>query len=148
MDELIAKGGKLVKPSIVQGYAEFRSLMHQPDFLARRASQEMIRQAVIDVMDKYKLDVLVHPFKSVPPEPHGERQAEKDNPLSSVTGLPALLVPAGYTTKENGPIAVEFLGRPFSEPTLFKIAYAYEQVSKNRKTPPTTPPLPGEQFKY
>jgi amidase len=99
-------------------------------------------------MDKYRLDVLVHPFKSVPPEGHLERGAEKDNPLSSVTGLPALLVPAGYTAKVNGPIAVEFLGRPFSEPTLFKLAYAYEQISKNRKVPSTTPALAGERFEY
>jgi Asp-tRNA(Asn)/Glu-tRNA(Gln) amidotransferase A subunit family amidase len=149
MDELIEKGGSLVKPGTVKAYREFNSLMHHPDFLARRASQEAIKETVLELMDKYRLDVLVHPFKSLPPEPHiGERVAEKDNPLSSVTGLPALLVPAGYTKKENGPIAIEFLGRPFSEPTLFKLAYAYEQISKNRKTPPTTPPLPGERFQY
>jgi amidase len=65
-----------------------------------------------------------------------------------VTGLPAVLVPAGYTKKENGPIAIEFLGRPFSEPTLFKVAYAYEQISKNRVTPPSVPALPGERFSY
>lgn len=149
MDELIAKGGDLVKPSIVQGYREFNSLMHHPDFLARRDTQETLKDAVVHLMDKYRLDVLVHPFKSLPPERHEDRRvAEKDNPLSSVTGLPAVLVPAGYTKKENGPIAIEFLGRPYSEPTLFKLAYAYEQTSKNRKIPPTTPPLPGERFEY
>jgi Asp-tRNA(Asn)/Glu-tRNA(Gln) amidotransferase A subunit family amidase len=99
-------------------------------------------------MDRYRLDVLVHPFKSGPPPAHTERGVDQDNPLSSVTGLPAVLVPAGYTKKENGPIAIEFLGRPFSEPMLFKVAYAYEQVSKNRKTPASTPPLPGESFAY
>jgi amidase len=149
MDELLEKGGGLVKPGTVKAYREFNSLMHHPDFLARRASQEMIKETVLELMEKYRLDVLVHPFKSLPPEGHlDERVAEKDNPLSSVTGLPAVLVPAGYTKKENGPIAIEFLGRPFSEPTLFKLAYAYEQISRNRKTPPTTPPLPGERFEY
>jgi amidase len=149
MDELLEKGGGLVKPGTVKAYREFNSLMHHPDFLARRASQEMIKESVLELMEKYRLDVLVHPFKSLPPEGHlDERVAEKDNPLSSVTGLPAVLVPAGYTKKENGPIAIEFLGRPFSEPTLFKLAYAYEQISRNRKTPPTTPPLPGERFEY
>ncbi len=149
MDELIAKGGTLVKPSIVRAYGEFRSLMHHPDFLARRDTQEVLRQAAIDLMDKYRLDALVYPFKSLPPEPHlAERVPEKDNPFSSVTGLPAVLVPAGYTKKENGPIAVEFLGRPFAEPTLFALAYAYEQATKNRKAPPTTPALPGESFTY
>ena len=65
-----------------------------------------------------------------------------------MTGLPAVLVPAGYTKKENGPIAIEFLGRPYAEPVLFKLAYAYEQISKNRKTPVSTPPLNGERFDY
>ncbi len=148
MDELLAKGGSLVKPSIVRGYREFSSLMHQPDFLARRDTQEMLKDEVVALMEKYRLDVLVHPFKSMPPPRHLERGVDQDNPLSSVTGLPAVLVPAGYTKKENGPIAIEFLGRPFSEPMLFKVAYAYEQVSKNRKTPASTPPLPGESFAY
>jgi amidase len=149
MDELLQKGGTLVKPSIVKGYQEFHSLMHQPDFLARRDTQETLKDAVVELMDKYRLDALVHPFKSLPPEGHLDTQvAGKDNPLSSVTGLPAVLVPAGYTKKENGPIAVEFLGRPFSEPALFKLSYAYEQASKNRKPPPTTPALPGEKFEY
>lgn len=148
MDELIAKGGDLVKPGIVRAYREFNSLMHHPDFLARRDTQEMLKAAAVELMDKYRLDALVHPFKSVPPPPHLERGPDQDNPFSSVTGLPALLVPAGYTQKENGPIALEFLGRPWSESTLFRLAYAYEQLAQNRKTPPTTPPLPGERFAY
>lgn len=148
MDELLAKGGELVKPSIAKGYKEFNSLMHQPDFLARRDTQETLKEAAIELMDKYRLDVLVHPFKSMPPPPHLERGVDQDNPFSSITGLPAVLVPAGYTKKENGPIAIEFLGRPWSEPTLFKLAYAYEQLSNNRKIPPTTPALPGERFEY
>jgi len=147
MDELNALG-ELVKPSIRKAYAEFRSLDHHADFLASRDMQESLRTAIVEVMDKYKLDALVHPFKSVPPEGHMDRGAEKDNPVSSVTGLPAVLVPAGYTAKENGPIAIEFLGRPYAEPVLFRLAYAYEQISHNRKVPPTTPALPGEHFDY
>lgn len=148
VDELIEKGGDLTKDNIIRGRKEIDSLMHDKDFLARRDSQETLKQAAIDLMDKYRLDVLVYPFKSVPPEPHGTRHPEKDNPFSSVTGLPALLVPAGYTEEENGPISVEFLGRPFSEATLFKLGYAYEQLEPVRKTPETTPPLKGEVFEY
>ena len=107
-----------------------------------------LKAAVIELMDKYRLDALVHPFKSLPPDRHlDEDVEEKDNPLSSVTGLPALLVPAGYTRTENGPIALEILGQPFAEPTLFKLAYAYEQVAQNRKPAPTTPPLPGSDLR-
>jgi len=60
--------------------------------------------------------------------------------------LPAIVIPAGYTKAENGPIALEILGVPFSEPVLFRIAFAYEQLSRIRKPPPATPPLPGETF--
>ena len=148
MDELLAKGGALVKPSIVKGYQEFNSLMHHPDFLARKDTQETLKDATIELMNKYRLDALVYPFKSVPPEPHMEKGLEKDNPFSSITGLPAVLVPAGYTKKENGPIAIEFLGKPFAEPTLFKLAYAYEQLTKNRKLPASVPALAGERLTY
>jgi amidase len=148
MDELIEKGGALVKPGTIRAYKEYKSLMHQPDFLARRDTQETLKAALVELMDKYRLDVVVHPFKSMPPPTHMDRGVDQDNNFSSITGLPAVLVPAGYTQKENGPIAIEFLGRPWSEPTLFKLAYAYEQASKNRKIPPTTPALPGEHFDY
>jgi amidase len=84
----------------------------------------------------------------MPPPKHLDKGIDQDNPLSSVTGLPALLVPAGYTRNENGPIAIEFLGRPWSEPTLFRVGYAYEQLSKNRQQPAATPSLPGERFDY
>lgn len=146
--DLLRVGGSLVKPSIVRGVEEFDSLMHHPEYHARIKTQIMLRQAVLDLMDKYHLDALVHPFKTVPPEGHFETQLEKDNPLSSVTGLPAVLVPAGYTKAENGPISIEFLGRAFSEPVLFKLAYAFEQKTLLRKTPELTPPLAGEAFTY
>jgi amidase len=71
----------------------------------------------------------------------------RDNPLSAVTGLPAIVVPAGVTA-EGLPIAIEFLGRPFSEPRLIQLAHAYERASRMRKAPPTTPPLAGEEFRY
>lgn len=148
MDELLEKGGTLVKPGTVRAYKEFNSLMHHPDFIARRTTQETVKAALLELMEKYRLDAVVHPFKTLPPPPHLERGGDQDNNFSSITGLPAVLVPAGYTKKENGPIAIEFLGRPWSEPTLFKLAYAYEQLSKNRKIPPTTPSLPGEKFDY
>lgn len=148
MDELIAKGGKLLKPSIAKAYGEFNSLMHNEDFIARRDTQETMTAAVLELMQKYRLDALVYPFRSVPPNKHLESYPESDNSFSSISGLPAVVMPAGYTKQTNGPIAIEFLGAPFSEPTLFKLAYAFEQTAKIRKLPPTTPALPGETFTY
>jgi len=40
------------------------------------------------------------------------------------------------------PAGLQFLGRPWSEPTLIKIGYAYEQTTRHRRPPSSTPPLP------
>jgi Asp-tRNA(Asn)/Glu-tRNA(Gln) amidotransferase A subunit family amidase len=118
------------------------------DFVARRDTQETMAQAMQDLMKKYRLDAMVYPFRSVPPPKHMEDYPESDNSFSSISGMPALVMPAGYTKATNGPIAIEFLGMPFSESTLFRIGYAFEQGAKLRKLPPTTPPLAGETFSY
>ena len=54
---------------------------------------------------------------------------------SNATGLPAMSVPCGFT--EAGlPIGVQFIGRPFDEPTLYQVADAYEAVSPARGLKP------------
>jgi Asp-tRNA(Asn)/Glu-tRNA(Gln) amidotransferase A subunit family amidase len=42
------------------------------------------------------------------------------------------------------PVGIDFLGRPFSEPTLFKIAAAYEAATKHRTPPPGFGPVAKE----
>ncbi len=85
--------------------------------------------------------------------------------LSPVSGFPAIVVPAGFTKEvydrvpdakdPNGstlvgpkpdqlPVAMEFLGRPFEEATLFEIASAYEAGTKHRRAPKGFGPLKGE----
>jgi Asp-tRNA(Asn)/Glu-tRNA(Gln) amidotransferase A subunit family amidase len=147
MDELIEKGGSLVKPGIVAAYKEFHSLMHNQSYIARIDTQETVTVAVQDVMKKYRLDALVYPFRSVPPNKHLDPYPESDNSLSTITGMPAIVLPAGYTKETNGPIAIEFLGMPYSEPTLFKLTSAFEQFH-HRKPAPTVPALAGEKFTY
>ena len=46
------------------------------------------------------------------------------------------------------PIATQFFGKPFTDLKILQIAYGYEQTTKRRKTPETTPPLAGEVFEY
>ena len=83
------------------------------------------------------------------PIPVGEIQVERNGSLGSVTGFPSIVVPGGFTkptatAKIGVPVGIEFLGRPWSEGVLIEIAYGYEQGTKNRKVPPTTPKLKGE----
>ncbi len=53
--------------------------------------------------------------------------------LAAVAGYPNITVPAGFM--KELPIGISFFGRAFSEPTLIKIAYAFEQSTKARKMP-------------
>jgi amidase len=85
--------------------------------------------------------------------------------LSPASGLPAIVVPAGFTrvvydrvpdasdpngSRLDGPkadqvsVAMEFLGRPFDEALLFEIASAYEAGTKHRRAPKGFGPLAGE----
>jgi amidase len=77
----------------------------------------------------------------------GDRVSESDNYLSSMTGLPGLLVPMGQVA-DGVPLSLEFLGRPYSEPTLIKLASGFEAQTRHRKSPRHTPALPGEHFDY
>ena len=53
--------------------------------------------------------------------------------LAAVAGYPNITVPAGFISEL--PIGVSFFGRAFTEPTLIKIAYAFEQATKARRAP-------------
>jgi amidase len=64
--------------------------------------------------------------------------------IGAKAGYPSVIVPAGYTA-EGTPIGLTFLGRAWSEPTLLRIAHAFESATRLRR-PPTSvvAPSPGE----
>jgi amidase len=128
-----------------------------PEYQSRLKGRRALREAVVGLMDRLALDALVFPYKTVttrgsaPEDPinrvvrDGDRVSPSDNYLSSMTGLPSVVMPMGYT--DGGvPLALEFLGRPFAEPTLIKLASGFEAETHFRKPPASVPPLPGEQF--
>ena len=147
LTEMIAKNPEHLKNLEKQNAVT--DLDNNPAYVARLKNRETIQRAVVDLMDRYQLDALVFPFKTLPATKikDGWTNKDADNPLSSQTGFPGLLVPAGFVS-ENRPIALEFLGRPYSEPALIKFASAYEAATRHRKSPESTPALPGEKFSY
>jgi hypothetical protein len=102
----------------------------------RRAS----RAAVLATLDEHRLDVLAYPTLRRKPAAIGDPQVGTNCQLSATTGLPAITVPAGFTT-DGLPIGLELLGGAWTEPTLVKYAYAWEQTAKPRRAPFSTPPL-------
>ena len=71
----------------------------------------------------------------------------RDNNISATTGLTAIVLPAGMTAG-GLPIAIEILGRPFSESRLIELAHASEQASRARVAPRTTPALSCNVFVF
>jgi amidase len=54
--------------------------------------------------------------------------------------VPSIVVPAGFT-RDNLPAGITFLGRPFDDGNMIKLAYAYEQATRHRRPPSSTPTL-------
>ncbi len=54
-------------------------------------------------------------------------------PSGEESGIPTILV---GPIKAQLPVGIDFLGRPFAEPVLLKIAFAYEAATRHRRQPP------------
>ena len=93
-------------------------------------------------MKKYKLDAIVAPTGSpawVTDPVNGDHFTGASSTPAAVAGYPNINVPAGYS--HDLPVGISFFGRAYSEPTLIKIAYAYEQATKHRRAPKLIPTL-------
>ena len=107
------------------------------EYHRRRDVRARLRHGLIDVMDRGRLDALVYPAKSLGAPPLGAADTgSRDNAISSVSGLPAVVVPSAVD-RDGLPIGLEFLGRPFSEATLIRLAAEYEKLHGSRPLPDT-----------
>ena len=52
---------------------------------------------------------------------------------AAIAGYPHITVPMGFVS--NLPIGLSFFGKAYDEAGLLSLAFAYEQISKNRKAP-------------
>ena len=104
---------------------------------ARAECRQMSRDDGIDaVMDAFRLDALVMPT-CVPPWKVDLAAGDPDENVApgpaAQAGYPLISVPAGF--RDGVPYGLLFVGRAFSEPTLVRLAYAFEQASLARRPP-------------
>jgi amidase len=99
-----------------------------------------LRAAVLATLEELRIDALAYPTLRRKPALIGEAQGGTNCQLSATTGLPAISMPAGFSN-DGLPIALELLGGAWEEARLLKYAYAWEQASKLRRAPFSTPPL-------
>jgi len=100
-------------------------------------NHRLSREEGIDkIMDTYQLDALVAPTCGPAwciDHANGDLFTGVNTQATALSGYPAVSVPAGYIF--DLPVGITFMGRAYSEPTLLKLAYAFEQATHQRKEP-------------
>lgn len=112
------------------------------DCQAAAANAERMRAAVLALLERERLDAIAYPTWDNPPRLIGDLDSPHGNnswQVSPPTGFPALTVPMGWVEQGLLPVGLQLLGRPWSEATLIRLAFAYEQATRHRRPPPTTP---------
>jgi amidase len=106
-------------------------------------NQKLSRAEGIDfIMDKFKLDALVAPTAGpawLTDLINGDHAAGGSSSAAAVAGYPNINVTGGYLW--GLPVGISFFGRAWSEPTLLKIAYSFEQLTKARQKPRFLPTI-------
>jgi len=132
--------GAEVKRRIMLGTYALSAGYYDAWYLKAQKVRTLIRREFDQLFEKF--DALVTPTSPTVPFKIGEKT---DDPLQmylsdvctipvNIAGLPAISIPAGFA--DGLPIGMQIIGKPFSEETILKIAYAYEQATDWHKRKP------------
>lgn len=110
-------------------------------------AREALMTRLLKVMADHRLDAIVH--KAVEHQPTLIRDGvnppwtdQKGAPHLNtfLVFVPSVVVPAGFT-EDNLPAGITFLGRPYDDARMIRLAYAYEQHTRHRRAPSLLPAL-------
>jgi amidase len=124
--------------------------MNSQEYKDRTLNRDKLRLAVAMKIADLNLDAILYPLQKILVASVTDKdQLERNGTLSNGTGFPAVTFPGGFSTPTataplGVPVGAELLGLDYSEGKLLSYAYAYEQATKHRKLPMSTPPLPNE----
>ncbi len=133
--------GAEVKRRIMLGTHALSAGYYDAWYVKAQKVRTIIRQEFDQAFDKF--DALITPTSPTVPFKIGEKI---DDPLQmylsdvctlpiNIAGLPAISIPAGFA--DGLPIGMQIIGKPFSEETILKIAYAYQQATDWHKRRPS-----------
>jgi amidase len=118
--------------------AEAKGGLDSKEYLEALANNHLYSRAegIDQVMKEHKLDALVAPT-GVPAWLtdfiNGDASGTSFTTPASVAGYPHITVPAGQVF--GLPVGISFVGGAWSEPTLIRFAYAFEQATLHRRAP-------------
>lgn len=113
----------------------------------RERAKRLARESIDAALEKHRADAFIAP--SLTPTfltdyVMGDGRVVAPTIPCVTAGYPHLSVPAGYV--HGLPVNISFMGRAWSEPTLFRLGYAFEQITNARKKPMFIPTL-GDQIR-
>jgi len=124
--------------------AQTKGPLTSPEYLdALEKDHRLSRTEGIDaVMGKFRLDALVAPTGGpawCTDLINGDHDPGGSSTPAAVAGYPNINVTAGFIS--GLPVGISFFGRAWSEPTLIRLAFAFEQVTKARQSPRFLPTI-------
>lgn len=118
--------------------AEAKGLLTDKAYIkALENNRKLSREQGIDkVVNQHKLDAIIAPTGGpawTTDLVNGDHYGGGSSTPAAVAGYPSITVPMGFI--HELPVGISFFGSAYTEPTLIKIAYAYEQATKHRRAP-------------
>jgi amidase len=119
-----------------------------PTYYRKLAAREAFQRAVVGLMAEHKLNTICFPACQVLTPTHEELRNGRWTVLTYPTNtviaaqswMPSICLPAGFSPA-GIPIGIEMIAPPYHEPDLFRLGYAFEQLTHWRRPPASTPPL-------
>jgi len=132
--------GTEVKRRIMLGTYALSAGYYDAYYVKAQKVRTLIKREFDQAFEKY--DALVSPTSPIVPFKLGEKLEDPMQMYMSdictlpvnIAGIPAISVPAGFV--ETLPVGMQIMGKPFSEETLLRIAFAYEQATDWHKRKP------------
>jgi amidase len=119
-----------------------------PNYYRKLAAREGFQRAIVGLIAQHNLDTICFPACQVLTPTHEELRAGRWTVLTYPTNtviaaqswMPSICLPAGFSPA-GIPVGMEMIAPPYHEPDIFRLGFAFEQITHWRRPPASTPAL-------